>query len=263
MPDNDNSLNTVNFSTFKDCIARRILHKVGPSESAAADEGDALDEFATYLAAESWPTVPPAAQNATYESKESVPDIDEITFEAISPSFTESLISYGILSDEDDAMKFLRVATDEYLTQACAPPPPWKSTRTSECEICYREVALTYHHLIPRSVHAKALKKGWHPESMLNSVAWLCRYATAFVKFRSLTVLNTGLAIQPFMELSPMRFLRNIITLSSCSLPEKTSRSGKNMLQSNVRGVLSLRRIKLEVGRHRIRMSTASNSYRV
>ncbi|KAF5313922.1 hypothetical protein D9619_013041 [Psilocybe cf. subviscida] len=171
----EDSPHTVNFSSFKDCIARRLLHKVGPNESASADDGDALDEFATYLATESWPTIPTAAQSATYESKESVPDIDDVTFEAISPSFTESLISYGILSDEDDAMKFLRAATDEYLTHACAPPPPWKSTRTTECEICYREVSLTYHHLIPRSVHAKALKKGWHLEYMLNSVAWLCR----------------------------------------------------------------------------------------
>jgi hypothetical protein len=179
----DNPLNAVNFSTFKDCIAQRLLHKVGPGDSAAADDSDALDEFATYLATESWPTVPPAAQRATYESKETVPEIDDITFEAISPSFTESLISYGILSDEDNAMKFLRSATDEYLTQVCAPPPPWKSTQTTECEICYREVPLTYHHLIPRSVHAKALKKGWHPESMLNSVAWLCRYDIGLVDF--------------------------------------------------------------------------------
>ena len=44
-------------------------------------------------------------------------------------------------------------------------------------EICEREVPLTYHHLIPREVHDKVLKKKWHPEAMLNSVAWLCRYA--------------------------------------------------------------------------------------
>ena len=31
----------------------------------------------------------------------------------------------------------------------------------------------------PREVHAKALKKKWHPEAMLNSVAWLCRCASS------------------------------------------------------------------------------------
>jgi len=36
-------------------------------------------------------------------------------------------------------------------------------------------VPLTYHHLIPREVHRKVLKRGWHREDMLNSVAWLCR----------------------------------------------------------------------------------------
>ena len=34
---------------------------------------------------------------------------------------------------------------------------------------------LTYHHLIPREVHKKVLKRGWHEEAVLNSVAWLCR----------------------------------------------------------------------------------------
>ncbi len=52
----------------------------------------------------------------------------------------------------------------------------WFKTRTTECEICEREVPLTYHHLIPREVHDKARKKKWHPEAMLNSVAWLCRF---------------------------------------------------------------------------------------
>ena len=52
----------------------------------------------------------------------------------------------------------------------------WSKTRTTECEICEREVPLTYHHLIPREVHDKVRKKKWHPEAMLNSVAWLCRW---------------------------------------------------------------------------------------
>ena len=36
-----------------------------------------------------------------------------------------------------------------------------------------------YHHLIPRSTHHKVLKKGCHPETMPNSVAWLCRCVTS------------------------------------------------------------------------------------
>ncbi|PYH41523.1 HNH endonuclease [Aspergillus saccharolyticus JOP 1030-1] len=83
---------------------------------------------------------------------------------------TESLISF-----------FTPILTD-YITSVTKPPPVWASTRTEACEICARDwIPLSYHHLIPRSVHAKVLKKGWHPEWMLNSVAWLCRACHSFV----------------------------------------------------------------------------------
>jgi len=64
---------------------------------------------------------------------------------------------------------------ESYLEAAIAAPPVWVTTRRTECEICEREVPLTYHHLIPKAVHTKVLKRGWHKEFMLNSVAWLCR----------------------------------------------------------------------------------------
>ena len=40
---------------------------------------------------------------------------------------------------------------------------------------------LTYHHLIPKSVHERVKKRGWHDEEKLNSVAWLCRACHSFV----------------------------------------------------------------------------------
>ncbi|KDR71836.1 hypothetical protein GALMADRAFT_159230 [Galerina marginata CBS 339.88] len=164
------------FSTFKDCIAQKLLHHTaGTKEAQNAVESDGLDEFASYLAMEAWPTVPTIVKEATFETRESVPDIDSISLDSISVAFVESLISYDIVPDADDALKFLEKALGDYLAHACSPPPVWKSTRTNECAICSREVPLTYHHLIPRSTHAKVLKKGWHPKSMLNSVSWLCR----------------------------------------------------------------------------------------
>lgn len=39
----------------------------------------------------------------------------------------------------------------------------------------------TYHHLIPRQMHAKAVKRGWHKEWELNKVAWLCRACHSYV----------------------------------------------------------------------------------
>lgn len=165
------------FFAFKDAIARYVLPGMsgGDQQTDQDDEGSALDEFVSYLASESWPTVPSSIKDATYETREKVPDIDDISLVATSTAFIDSLISYEIVEDADDAYKLLRRILVDYRNQMCAPPPVWSSTRTTECEICAREVPLTYHHLIPRAAHAKVLKQGWHPESMINSVAWLCR----------------------------------------------------------------------------------------
>jgi ribosomal silencing factor RsfS len=52
----------------------------------------------------------------------------------------------------------------------------------SACEICSRDwIDLTFHHLIPRFVHVKAVKRGWHTEDQLQSGAWLCRACHSFV----------------------------------------------------------------------------------
>lgn len=66
-----------------------------------------------------------------------------------------------------------------YLTTLTTPPPPPSSTKVqaqaSGCEICGRDwISLSYHHLIPRFVHAKAVKRGWHRPDELQNVAWLC-----------------------------------------------------------------------------------------
>ncbi|GLB43007.1 hypothetical protein LshimejAT787_1204560 [Lyophyllum shimeji] len=162
------------YSLFKDSIARRILSH--PTTLHQTQDSSELDDFSSYLASEAWPTLPESIRTASYETRALVPtDIDLIPLDNTSVSFTDTLISYGFASDTDDSLRFLRNALASYLDDACAPPPVWSATRTTECEICEREVPLTYHHLIPRSTHAKALKKKWHPEAMLNSVAWLCR----------------------------------------------------------------------------------------
>ena len=166
-----NHRETAQFSMFKDAIARRILKL-----QQSGDEESAMDDFVSYLASESWPTFPPNIKDATYDKRNTIPDVETITFDSTSIDFVDSLISYSIVSDPDGAYELLRKTVADYLDQACSPPPIWSSTRTKECEICHREVPLTYHHLIPRSTHGKVIKKGWHSETILNSVAWLCRY---------------------------------------------------------------------------------------
>ncbi|KAF8885563.1 hypothetical protein CPB84DRAFT_129858 [Gymnopilus junonius] len=172
-------------SLFKDCIAQRLLRTATPEKDQhnSTDESNegGFDEFASYLASEAWPILPSTVKDATYERREINPDADSIPLESTSVAFIDSLVSYGIALDAEDALVFLRKTLADYLEQACAPPPVWSSTRTAECAICSRDVPLTYHHLIPRSVHEKVLKKGWHPKAMLNKVAWLCRPCHSFV----------------------------------------------------------------------------------
>ncbi|KAJ7511031.1 hypothetical protein B0H11DRAFT_1845735 [Mycena galericulata] len=172
------SSDSLQFLILKDCIARRLLSFPELQSPTHAQESSelGLDDFTLYLTQEVWPTLPDACLRASYETKSNLPDdIDSIPLDSTSGSFIDTLVSYGIAPDAEAAQTFLRKVLNEYLTEACAPPPVWSSTRAKECEICEREIPLTYHHLIPRSTHTKVEKKKWHPTSMLNSVAWLCR----------------------------------------------------------------------------------------
>ncbi|KZT30127.1 hypothetical protein NEOLEDRAFT_1160105 [Neolentinus lepideus HHB14362 ss-1] len=166
---------SANLSQLKDHLVQHLLMdpELTSSEETAASE---LDDFVSYLSSEIWPCLPKELRNASYSTLANVPGIDEFALEELTPpTVIESLLSYGICSGDDDAFRLLRKVLQDYVKELCAPPPIWSATRAKECELCGREVPLTYHHLIPRSTHAKVLKRKWHPEEMLNSVAWLCR----------------------------------------------------------------------------------------
>ena len=98
------------------------------------------------------------------------------------PSVTESIEAYGLLSRSMDLSIFVLSVIKEYIATVTMAPPIWTNTRASACEICDRQwIPLTYHHLIPKQVHEKALKRHWHDDWRLNSVAWLCRACHSFV----------------------------------------------------------------------------------
>ena len=74
--------------------------------------------------------------------------------------------------------------TPPAVTTITNPPPPPSSTRgqITACELCARDwINLSYHHLIPRFVHDKAVKRGWHRKEDLQNVAWLCGACHRFV----------------------------------------------------------------------------------
>lgn len=84
----------------------------------------------------------------------------------------------------DSLAAFLSPILHSYLGALVTPPPAPHSTRpaSNACELCARDwIPLTYHHLVPRSVHAKALKRGWHKDWEVDKVAWLCRACHSFI----------------------------------------------------------------------------------
>ncbi len=100
------------------------------------------------------------------------------------PTITDSLTTYSILARNQTTNEFLTPILATYLAVLLTPPlkPSEQRLLVTECEICQRSwVPLTFHHLIPRGVHEKVLKRGWHTEDQLNNVAWLCRACHSFV----------------------------------------------------------------------------------
>lgn len=165
------------------------------SADATIDDPSQLVEFSDFLANEIFPSLPHELQTISYQAlqddvrlsdKWSLPlslNTYEEIMDLIPPSVNEGLEAYGLIQPPtSDLQSFLSPVISTYLTAATAAPPKWIETRASACEICERDwMPLTYHHLIPKAVHAKVLKRGWHDEKQLNSVAWLCRACHSFV----------------------------------------------------------------------------------
>lgn len=170
------------------------------SSQEATSEADAeeLSEFSDYIASMVFESLPAELQTITHriwaenpglQEQYSLPltsnDISDSIAPTLDPEISDSLTTYGILTPPaEDITTFLAPILTTYLTTLTTPPPPPSATRstTTECEICARDwVPLTYHHLIPRAVHAKALRRGWHREQDLQAAAWLCRACHSFV----------------------------------------------------------------------------------
>ncbi|TKA72495.1 hypothetical protein B0A49_05842 [Cryomyces minteri] len=164
------------------------------SESEANVNADSLTT--KYLATEIFTSLAPelrtlsyaavqndAALRAKYEEPLPTSTLESI----LSPlpiSVVDSLSSYGLLPATADLSRFLGPVLSDYVTSTTTALQEYapQTRRASACEICDRDwIPLTYHHLIPRAVHAKVLKRGWHEEWELNKVAWLCRACHSMV----------------------------------------------------------------------------------
>lgn len=161
-------MESTNFSTLRECLTVPIIRKAtlsaqrsqkarkGVFDSAARDTTDTdaseLSEFIDYLASELWPLLPARLQSADYNAfleDAEIKDLGSFNLKSIPLSFSESLIGYDLVVDDDDVEKLIVAVLEDYIDAVCAPPPVWVETRTEECEICERNVPLSYHHLIP------------------------------------------------------------------------------------------------------------------
>lgn len=149
-----------------------------------------------YLASEIFPSLPVELRSLSYSAiqndavlaaKYRTP-LDTAVYDAvIAPlpaSVADSLTTYSLLPASMDLARLLEPVITAYITTSTTAPPEHAPTtsRATECEICEREhLPLTYHHLIPRQMHAKAVKRGWAKEWELQKVAWLCRACHSFV----------------------------------------------------------------------------------
>ncbi|KAL6253265.1 hypothetical protein RBB50_000988 [Rhinocladiella similis] len=202
-----------NFDTFRDCLFSAVVEKslgssrkttrrqsagkktAAPAHSSTEADPSELAEFSDYLAGEIFSNLQEELQKLSYHVLQDVPDLSEkwslpltlSVYEEVSShipgDITDSLTAYGLIEPpRSDLQSFIAPVISAYVGAATTQPPKWTETRTNACEICERDwVPMTYHHLIPKQVHAKALKRGWHDEHQLNSVAWLCRSCHSFV----------------------------------------------------------------------------------
>ncbi|KAF2648089.1 hypothetical protein K491DRAFT_261053 [Lophiostoma macrostomum CBS 122681] len=161
------------------------------------DDAEDLGEFIDYLSTLLFTPLPSPLRtlthtlykSSTHLQKTYALPLSSATATALlaqtSPVALANLESYALLpspSDATDLSVWLLPILTSYIAHLTAPPPPWSATRTEACELCGRGwIPLTYHHLIPRAVHAKVVKRGWHTKDKLDSVAWLCRACHSFV----------------------------------------------------------------------------------
>ncbi|KAL7620085.1 hypothetical protein AAE478_010635 [Parahypoxylon ruwenzoriense] len=167
-------------------------------QDADADlsNAEALAEFADYIAAETFRALPPGLKIVDHYAYAADPALQSryalsLTgadtsrlLPSLDPSIADSLSAYGITSALQGVDEFLAPILTSFLTAlSTSPPPPRSTLRSAEgCELCGRDwVPLSYHHLIPRFVHGKAVRRGWHRECDLQNVAWLCGACHRFV----------------------------------------------------------------------------------
>ncbi|TAQ89877.1 hypothetical protein B7494_g1816 [Chlorociboria aeruginascens] len=204
----------INFPIFRDCLSSPLIQKSAAEppkinrkargrggrktaikpvrtivSSDEPNDAEELADFIDYVAREVYSSLPEDLRSLTYstyinskslQASYAIPLATKTSssiLDCLPLSVGDSLSTYGMLPESTTPTELITPILNSYLDIVTTPPPLPHLTRqlATECETCLRSwIPLTFHHLIPRGVHAKALKRGWHTEDQLNNVAWLC-----------------------------------------------------------------------------------------
>ncbi|KAA8913933.1 hypothetical protein FN846DRAFT_902548 [Sphaerosporella brunnea] len=203
MASNASAQASTNFALLRECLSLPILRQAAqpasspstrrakrkqksknpnssstPAPEAPTDDDDAteLADFIDYLSTELFSALPGPLQTLTAHTTTTT----VATPADFPPHLLDTLRAYTTAEPE----ALLRGVVAEYTAAAQAPPPVWSRTRPADgrCQMCARAVPLTYHHLFPREVHDKAVRRGWcAAKAELGRVAWVCRPCHDFV----------------------------------------------------------------------------------
>ncbi|KAI1385193.1 uncharacterized protein F4822DRAFT_412339 [Hypoxylon trugodes] len=169
-----------------------------PETEADTDltSADDLADFAGYIATTTFHSLPSDLKTLDYYLWTRSPSLQTTytlpftgtsipPLPTLDPAIADSLSTYSITREPTQGInEFLAPILTHYLSLITKPPPAPRATlkEATGCEICERNyIPLSYHHLIPRFVHSKAVKRGWHKEEDLQNVAWLCGACHRFV----------------------------------------------------------------------------------
>lgn len=99
-------------------------------------------------------------------------------------SVHDTLVAYQVVDNIAESYIFLHQLLSEYIVAPYAESRHEETcaTKACACELCDRSwIPLTQHHLVPRKVADKAVKRGWVGDSETKNLAWLCRACHSFV----------------------------------------------------------------------------------